>query len=102
MKKGTVVLTSAVSKSDIRIDNFDPNEIVDSNTISDAIRNTQASSLALSVRSGDTIVLSDDCSYLFYDCNKLTSIDLTGFNTSNAVAIYGMFSKCSNLTSLEK
>ena len=97
----TVVLTSAVSRSDIRIDDFNPNNIVDSNTISDALRNTTASSVSLSVRSGDTIELSGDCSYLFFRATKLKSIDLTGFDTTNATKIYGMFCRCSSLTSLD-
>ena len=97
----TVVLTSAVKQSDIRIDGFNPNSIVDSNTISDALRNTTASSVSLSVKTGDTIELTGDCSYLFLEAQKLKSIDLTGFDTTNATYIYGMFDSCYALTSLD-
>lgn len=37
---------------------------------------------------------------LFYFCNKLTELDLSNLNTSNATSIYGMFQYCSNLTNL--
>lgn len=96
----TVVLTSAVTRADIRIDDFNANSIVDSNTISDAIRNTTAN-ISLSVKSGDTVSLSGDCSYLFFRCAKLVSIDLSGFNVDEATYIYGMFNQCTGLTTLD-
>jgi len=46
-------------------------------------------------------VVSYNCSYLFYDCNNLTSLDLDSFDTSNVSTMYGMFKECSNLTSLD-
>ena len=41
-----------------------------------------------------------DMGYLFNNCSKLTSLDLSGLSTSNATAMEGMFSYCSSLTSL--
>jgi uncharacterized repeat protein (TIGR02543 family) len=38
---------------------------------------------------------------MFYDCSSLTSLNLSGFNTSNVTSMYGMFSNCSSLTSLD-
>lgn len=38
---------------------------------------------------------------MFHGCNKLTSIDLSGFDTSNVTNMGGMFSGCSSLTSLD-
>ena len=96
----TVVLTSAVTRADIRIDDFNANDIVDSGTISDALRSTSAK-VSLSVKSGDTVSLSGDCSYLFFRCAKLVSIDLSGFNVDEATYIYGMFNQCTGLTTLD-
>ena len=38
--------------------------------------------------------------YMFMDCNKLLSIDLSNFNTNNITNMSSMFSGCSSLTSL--
>ena len=38
---------------------------------------------------------------MFYDCNRLTSLDLSSFNTSNVTNMDYMFSDCSGLTSLD-
>ena len=37
---------------------------------------------------------------MFYDCSKLTSLNLSNFNTSNVTNMNGMFNGCSKLTSL--
>jgi surface protein len=37
---------------------------------------------------------------MFDECSSLTSLDVSGFDTSNVTDMYGMFYKCSNLTSL--
>jgi surface protein len=37
---------------------------------------------------------------MFYDCNKLTSLDLSNFDTSNVTYMSTMFYGCKNLTSL--
>ena len=39
--------------------------------------------------------------YLFYGYSGLTSLDLSGWDTSNVTDMGGMFEKCSNLTSLD-
>ena len=38
---------------------------------------------------------------VFWDCNSLTSIDLSNFNTSNATDMNNMFAGCSSLTALD-
>ena len=38
---------------------------------------------------------------MFYNLPKLTSLDLSSFNTSNATNMRGMFSGCKSLTSLD-
>ena len=38
---------------------------------------------------------------LFYNCNKLTNIDISNFSTRNVTDMSGMFSGCSGLTSLD-
>ena len=41
-----------------------------------------------------------DMAYMFYSCSGLTSLDLTGFDTSAVTNMSSMFSSCSGLTSL--
>ena len=38
--------------------------------------------------------------YMFFNCNKLTSLNLSNFNTNNVKDMSRMFSCCSSLTSL--
>jgi surface protein len=38
---------------------------------------------------------------MFENCSSLTSIDLSGFDTSSATEIRYMFENCSSLTSLD-
>ena len=38
---------------------------------------------------------------MFYECSSLTSIDLSGWNTSNVTVMNNMFHGCSSLTSLD-
>ena len=40
-------------------------------------------------------------SYMFYACNELTSIDLSGWNTENVIDMNYMFYACSELTSID-
>ena len=40
-------------------------------------------------------------SYMFYECSSLTSLDVTHFNTANVTIMSSMFSRCSSLTSLD-
>ena len=42
-----------------------------------------------------------DMRYMFCDCSGLSSLDLSGFNTANAVLINHMFYGCSGLTSID-
>ena len=42
-----------------------------------------------------------DMNQMFYDCEKLTSLDLSHFNTSKVTNMEGMFNDCSSLTSLD-
>ena len=39
--------------------------------------------------------------YMFYECDKLTNINLSNFNTQNVNDMSWMFSKCSSLTNLD-
>ena len=38
---------------------------------------------------------------MFYYCESLTNLDLSGFNTSNVISMDSMFSYCSSLTNLD-
>ena len=38
---------------------------------------------------------------MFDSCSKLTSLDLSNFNTSNVTNMYGMFHNCTSLVSLD-
>ena len=42
-----------------------------------------------------------DMSYMFYNCSKLTSLNVTHFNTANVTDMRYMFYGCSSLTSLD-
>ncbi len=44
--------------------------------------------------------LPSNSSSLFYGCNRLTSIDLSGLNTSHVVSMSDLFTTCSYLTNL--
>ena len=39
--------------------------------------------------------------WMFYNCNKLTSLDVSHFNTSKVIYMNQMFKKCTGLTSLD-
>ena len=39
-----------------------------------------------------------NCNYMFYNCNKLTSINLSNFKTNNVTNMRNMFYGCKNLT----
>ena len=41
-----------------------------------------------------------DMGYMFYNCNSLTSLDLSNFNTANVTDMSWMFDECPSLTSL--
>ena len=42
-----------------------------------------------------------DMGSMFYDCNKLTLLDLSSFDTSNVTSMWGMFYGCYRLTALD-
>ena len=42
-----------------------------------------------------------DMSYMFYNCNKLTTLDVSNFDTSNVTTMRYMFGDCKNLTTLD-
>lgn len=42
-----------------------------------------------------------DMSRMFYNCSNLTSLDLSEFNTSNVTSMYSMFEQCYNLTEID-
>lgn len=42
-----------------------------------------------------------DATYLFLQCSNLTSLDLSGFDTSKVTKMYGMFRECHSLTDLD-
>lgn len=50
----------------------------------------------------DTFITSgvNNISYIFYDCRKLTSIDLSGFDTTNVTNMEGAFKNCKKLSTL--
>lgn len=47
------------------------------------------------------ILLNEDSSYMFYECEKFTEIDISGFSTKNVTNMSYMFSFCSVLTTLD-
>ena len=49
----------------------------------------------------DVFVANEDCSLMFAGCESLTSIDLSGFDTSNVTTMIEMFSNCLNLVKLD-
>ena len=49
----------------------------------------------------DTVYMNEDSSKMFYYCTKLTSLDVSSFDTSNVTNMSGMFGGCSGLTSLD-
>ena len=49
----------------------------------------------------DVFVGNEDCSIMFADCVSFTSIDLSGFDTSNVTTMKEMFLNCVNLVELD-
>ncbi len=66
------------------------------NYLSNAIRNTSASSVSFSVARGKTIKLTS-CAHMFDGCKKLKSADLRGFDTSDVEDYTNFFYNCQNL-----
>ena len=50
--------------------------------------------------SSKKIPISSECNVMFSGCTSLVSIDMTGFDTSKATSMWGMFSGCENLATL--
>ena len=48
---------------------------------------------------GVTILANQDCGNMFAFCMKLTSLDLSNFDTSNVNSMHSMFNNCSSLSS---
>ena len=38
---------------------------------------------------------------MFYECNSLTTIDLSNFNTQNVTNMHSMFCECNSLTTID-
>ena len=49
----------------------------------------------------DIVYFPEWSSHLFYRCSSLTSLDLTGFDTSNVLSMNNLFGYCSGLTFLD-
>ena len=49
----------------------------------------------------EIVYLPADASGMFYQCSSLTSLDLSGFDTSNVTNMLSMFMTCNGLTSLD-
>ena len=54
-----------------------------------------------SVRVEGTVHASGSLGYMFYGCSKLSSLDLSGLDTSHVTSMYDMFYGCSGLSSLD-
>ena len=46
-------------------------------------------------------IVAQTCIGMFYGCHNLTSVDLSGLDTSAVTSMYRMFSQCSSLTSVD-
>ena len=46
-------------------------------------------------------ILMKDCSFMFYHCNNITSIDLSSFNSKYVTDMSHMFEGCSNLSNIK-
>ena len=89
-----VELSGAVTAADL-------GKAATSNSIIGAIKNTTASKVGLVVPEGANIRLNADCEKMFYECTKLVSADLRGFNTGKVTNMKFMFGNCSALITLD-
>lgn len=55
----------------------------------------------LTVTTGYTIKLTEDCSSMFVNCNCLKNLDLSLLNTSDVTNMYQMFKLCTNIVELD-
>ena len=58
------------------------------------------STINLYSKSGD-VVLNPDCSYMFYYCSELTTLDASNWNTSQVTDMSRVFYECRKLTTLD-
>lgn len=49
----------------------------------------------------DDVYMASDCTKMFYNCKNLTSLDLSGLNTSRVTNMNSMFYNCISLSSLD-
>ena len=49
----------------------------------------------------ENIVKVSYMDHIFYNCSKLTSIDLSNFNTENVISMNNIFGGCSSLTFID-
>ncbi len=70
-------------------------------TIINAIKNTTAKTVALSLKDGVSITLPADCSNMFLECQKLSSFSFKGFVTSGVTSMNAMFSTCYKLATID-
>ena len=93
----TILLYNTLTASDI-------GKAGTSGTILHTIKNNSNSdaTFEISVDSTDgKIALDADCSSMFYECSKITSLDMSGFDTSAVTDMSYMFYGCSGLTYLD-
>ena len=70
-------------------------------TIINAIKNTTAKTVALSLKDGVSITLPEDCSNMFLECQKVSSFSFKGFVTSGVTSMNAMFSTCYKLATID-
>ncbi len=88
-----VVLSGQVSADDL-------GKAETENSIIGAIKRTAASKVSLVVPEEANIAVTN-CKDMFYECSKLVSADLRGFNTSNVEDMSWMFFDCTALATID-
>ena len=91
-------------KSDITADiksEFDASEKRDGSIMGYYTDDNNDGMYDLIFMSEEPICANKNASRLFYNCEKLTSLDLSNFDTSQVTNMYCMFGNCSGLTSLD-
>ena len=63
--------------------------------------NSQLTSLSFTSAFNGAIPNITNMSYMFYQCDSLTSLDLSSFDTSKVTSMSDMFYQCDSLTSLD-
>ncbi len=70
------------------------------NRIMCAIKNSPATSVSISVASGQTIALSGNLTNCISECSNIVSIDMTGFDTSGVTGMKQLFKNNTNLETI--